>query len=393
MKFPTVGSTIAWRYRIDDLLAMGGQATVARTTDLVTGATVIARRQLSTPDDPSFTEDSGRFAEIASIRVCHSNVVRTLAAFQDDGQWVQILEFVEGRQLGCLIAEQGHVSIPRSIRILSQVAEGTAALHAHGLIHRDLKPSNVLVDQHDHATVIDLGICKRRFGASMTRTGTFLGTVGYSAPEQVADSSTCDERTDVFALGCVLYECLTGRRPFTATTPEEYQRELVSTRPCPVILQTPEVPRALSDLCASALAVRPDDRPATAAEFRRLLTGISPASGVDVTARCLACGGRSDGSDSCSMCGRKFSGTELHVISGPARDQTFRFPIGTYELGREQLHPGDRTISRRLWRVQASSHVASLTLLTELFPMPRFVSDGELVHLGQNRARVSRRGF
>ncbi|MCC6230511.1 MAG: serine/threonine protein kinase [Phycisphaerales bacterium] len=393
MKLPTLGSTMASRYRIDDLLAMGGQAMIARATDLVTGDTVVARRQMSCPEDASYAEDSRRFAEIASIRVWHPHVVQTLTAFQDDGQWVHILNFVAGRELGCILAEEGHLPVRKAVRILSQAAGGVESLHAHGVIHRDLKPSNVLVDEHEHATVIDLGICKRRHGTTLTRTGTYLGTVGYSAPEQVADSSACDERTDVFALGCILYECLTGQRPFTATTPEDYQRELNSEAPLPAQLRAPGVPGSLSDLCASAMAVRPGDRPATVAEFRRGLTGDSPAACAGLIERCLACGGRCDHAIACSRCGREFSSAGLHVISGPARDQTFRFPVGTYELGRDQLNPGDRTISRRLWRVQAFNRSALVTLLTEPFPTPRFVADGELIHVGGSIARMSQSGF
>lgn len=181
MKLPTLGSTMASRYRIDDLLAMGGQAMIAKATDLVTGDMVVARRQLSCPEDPGYAEDSLRRDRL-DPRVAPARGADA-RGIPDDGQWVHILKFVAGRELGCILAEEGRSSILKAVRILSQVAGGVESLHAHGVIHRDLKPSNVLVDEHEHATVIDLGICKHRYGATLTRTGTL------SAPSATAHRS------------------------------------------------------------------------------------------------------------------------------------------------------------------------------------------------------------
>ncbi|NUQ53707.1 MAG: serine/threonine protein kinase [Phycisphaerales bacterium] len=389
MTFATLHEMVGDRYRVEDILAVCGQACVSKATDLTTGEAVVLRQQLSSPGDPGHEEESARFAEVAAVRIVHPNVIETVDAFQVKGRWVHVQKYVEGRDLRQIVTARGRLPSGEVVAIARQIASGLEAIHSAGLIHRDLKPANIMIGDDGRAIVIDLGISKRVCGSGLTRTGAYVGTVGYSAPEQVTDSSTCDSRADIFSLGVVLYECLTGGRPFTAVTPEDYLREVTTKVPLPARLRVPEVPRELSDLCTTALSVQRVDRPASAKEFGHMLARCGGASVPGVTARCLACGGRVTAERACSGCGRSFTAGRLTVLTGPARGQVFYAPWGVYELGREQLNPGDRSISRRLWRVDTDCLETWLTVIPAQPQLPLFLRGGELLHVGQSIAQFT----
>lgn len=390
MIYSKVDAVIRARYQIEDVLAVCGQACVTKAIDLSTGEPVVLRQQLTSPGDPGYAEESARFAELASVRVFHPNVVETIDAFQEQGQWVHVQRFIEGQELKAVLTDRGRLAPAEVITLGKQLSSGLGAIHAAGLVHRDVKPANIMVDDRGDATIIDLGISKRVWGSGLTRTGAYVGTVGYSAPEQVTDSSTCDARADLFGLGVVLYECLTGRRPFTADTPEDYLREVTSKAPLPARSLVPNVPCGLSDLCSAALSAQRVDRPSSAREFSELLGRCVDAPITGSIARCLACGGRAMSDSTCTHCGRVFSPSRLSFCSGPARDQTFVISEGNYTVGRAQLNPHDRSISRRLWRVFAGCGQVCLTQLTELLQPTRCLVDGELVYVGQSAAIFSR---
>ena len=389
MTFATLDESVADRYRVKDILAVCGQACVSKAIDVTTGEAVVLRQQLSSPGDPGHEEESARFAGVAGVRIVHPNVIETVDAFQVKGRWVHVQKYVEGRELREVLADRGRLAPAEVIALGKQLASGLEAIHAAGLVHRDLKPANIMISADGRATIIDLGISKRVYGSGLTRTGAYVGTVGYSAPEQVTDSSTCDFRADIFSLGVVLYECLTGGRPFTAVTPEDYLREVTTKVPLPARSRVPEVPRELSDLCAAALSVQRVDRPANAREFGHMLARCGGASVPGVTARCLACGGRVTAERACSGCGRSFTAGRLTVLTGPARGQVFYAPWGVYELGREQLNPGDRSISRRLWRVDTDCLETWLAVIPAQPQLPLFLRGGELLHVGQSIAQFT----
>src|SRR5207248_5522145 len=120
---------------------------------------------------------------------------------------------VEGSDLKTLLAEEGRLPVRRALRILGQIGSALDAAHARGLVHRDVKPANILVSADDRAYLSDFGVVKELASNGTTRTGTFVGTADYSAPEQI-EGRDVDARTDVYALACVLYECLVGVAPF-----------------------------------------------------------------------------------------------------------------------------------------------------------------------------------
>src|SRR5947208_10460859 len=123
------------------------------------------------------------------------------------------MAYVEGSDLKTLLVREGKLPLRRALRILGQVASALDAAHARGLVHRDVKPANILVGPGDRAYLSDFGVVKELAAAGTTRTGSFVGTIEYSAPEQI-EGKDVGARTDVYALACVLYECLTGTAPF-----------------------------------------------------------------------------------------------------------------------------------------------------------------------------------
>ena len=144
----------------------------------------------------------------------HPNVVRTVDSGEDGGRLYLAMELVEGTDLRRLLREHGKLAPERAVGIVGDVASGLDAAHASGLVHRDVKPGNILLDEDGHAYVCDFGLARHVAGvSSLTGDRGFVGTIDYVPPEQI-EGSTVDERADVYSLGCVLYECLTGSRPF-----------------------------------------------------------------------------------------------------------------------------------------------------------------------------------
>jgi len=180
------------------------------------------------------------------------------------------MRHVEGTDLAKLIAEQGALEPKRAVDILSQVAEALDAAHAQGLVHRDVKPSNVLVAQAagaEHAYLADFGLTKRTGSLSgVTAAGDIVGTLEYVAPEQITGGAL-DERTDVYSLGCVLYESLTGQPPFARATDVALLWAHVHEEPEPPSKLRPELPRELDTVLARALAKEPGRRYRSAGEL------------------------------------------------------------------------------------------------------------------------------
>jgi serine/threonine protein kinase len=204
-----------------------------------------------------------------SRRVDHPNVCRTYEAGEGEGLHYIAMEFIPGRTLSRLVAEGGPLPLPRAARLLAQVAAGLAHAHAQGLIHRDLKPSNIMITPLEQAKVLDLGLALLEGEDTDDRTlvggkGYIIGTVDYMAPEQIADPTDVDARSDIYALGCVLYLALAGRPPFQGgTRPERARRHRTETPP-PLTELVPGLPPAFAALVGQMLAKDPRARPATA---------------------------------------------------------------------------------------------------------------------------------
>jgi serine/threonine protein kinase len=268
------GEIVAERFRIERVAARGASGVVLSAIDETSGARVALKLLLGELEEAALS----RFdVETAALqRLAHPAVVRYVAHGRLEGNGAYLaMEWVDGGSLSQRLRSRG---LPgrASLGIASTLAEGLAAAHAAGIVHRDVKPGNVLLTKSDisAAKLADFGIARLGLGSTVTSAGTWVGTPRYMPPEQVRDARKVDGRADVFALGCVLFECLTGRNAFpgddAATT---LARILLHER---VRLSTvrPDLPAELSTLLAAMLAREARDRPDAAevvAALRRLI--------------------------------------------------------------------------------------------------------------------------
>src|SRR5439155_12415145 len=208
-----IGTTMGG-YHIERLLGRGGMGRVYLAEDARLGRKVALK--LLDPDlaeDERFRERFARESRLAAS-LDHPNVVPIYEAGEHEGVLFIAMRYVEGTDLARLIEEQGALGLDRTAAILSQVAAALDVAHEHGLVHRDVKPGNILVGRGEHTYLTDFGLIKRREAdTGLTKTGQFMGSVDYAAPEQIRGEPV-DARTDVYSLGCVLYECLVGEPPF-----------------------------------------------------------------------------------------------------------------------------------------------------------------------------------
>src|SRR5438876_5907885 len=199
-------------YRILETLGHGGTSVVYRAEQVRLGRQ--AALKLLTPafGEADFRERFLRESQLAAS-LDHPSIVPVYDAGDEDGLLYIAMACVEGRDLKTVLADEGRLPLRRALRIVGQVGSALDAAHARGLVHRDVKPANILVAADDHAYLSDFGAVKELASGGTTRTGAFVGTLEYSAPEQI-EGGAVDARTDVYALACVLYECLTGSPPF-----------------------------------------------------------------------------------------------------------------------------------------------------------------------------------
>ena len=177
------------------------------------------------------------------------------------------MRYVEGSDLRTILRRDGPLGVGKTIFVLDQVASALDAAHDRDLIHRDVKPSNILVaEPSEHVYLTDFGVAKQTTAPDLTRTGMFIGTVDYAAPEQI-EGLTLDGRVDVYALGCMLYECLAGRPPFDREAEVAVMHAHLTTPPPKLTDVQPELPKELDRVIAKAMAKSRDDRFATAPEL------------------------------------------------------------------------------------------------------------------------------
>jgi serine/threonine-protein kinase len=212
-------------------------------------------------------------------RIEHPNVVRSLATCEVDGQLVMALEFLEGRTLRDELVERGRLPWPEAVRVVTAIAEGLAAAHAQepAVVHRDLKPENVMLLPGDTVKVMDFGVAKVLAAAKATNTQS-VGTLQYMSPEQI-DARQVDARSDLYALGLVLYECLAGAPPFRSASARELLN-MQCTSPAPDLPEEVRatLPAGVEDALAQMLEKAPDARPASAAEVIAKLSPFAAAS-------------------------------------------------------------------------------------------------------------------
>ncbi len=260
------------RYRLDQEIARGGMATVWRAED-----PLLARSVAIKTLDPALGEDEAlrtrfRREAVAAAAVAHPNIVATYDTGEDDGIAYIVMELVEGATLRHAIDLHGALPAARAADIGAQVADALAAAHARGLVHRDIKPSNVLVQLDGRVKVTDFGIAKVTDAPheDLTRAGNVMGTARYLAPEQL-EGDVVDERADVYSLGLVMYEMLTGQSPFGADSEIATAVARLTTTAPPIAQVRSNVPPGLAHVVERAMERDPDRRWPNAAAMRDAL--------------------------------------------------------------------------------------------------------------------------
>ena len=247
------------RYLLEERIARGGMAAVWRAHDEKLARTVaikVLHRHLAESDD--FRERFRREA-ISAAKLSHPGIVGVYDTGAD-GPWVYlVMEYVEGSTLADVMDEAGPLEPGQVARIGAQVATALATAAAFGLVHRDVKPGNILIDTDGQAKVTDFGIAKADAESDLTRTGTVLGTAAYLAPEQIRGREL-DHRADQYALGCMLYEALTGRKPFSGETSMETAVMRLRSDPLDIRSLRAGVPKGLATTVMRALQRDPADR-------------------------------------------------------------------------------------------------------------------------------------
>ncbi|HEV8631025.1 MAG TPA: serine/threonine-protein kinase, partial [Thermoanaerobaculia bacterium] len=206
------GTLIGGRYRIAGLLGFGGMGAVYRAHDELLGLDValkVLRQEIAA--DHSFLQ---RFHNelLTARRVTHRHVVRIHDLGEHGGMPFMTMDFIPGRSLRQVLLEEGTLDVPRSLKMVRQVAEALCEAHRQGVVHRDLKPGNILVDEQGEVYVTDFGVARSLHAPGLTRTGEVLGTPDYLAPEQ-ARGEKVDGRSDLYAVGLIWFEMLSGQRP------------------------------------------------------------------------------------------------------------------------------------------------------------------------------------
>jgi serine/threonine-protein kinase len=270
-----LGRVIGGRYRLESRLAAGGMGEVYQATHIELGrklALKLMRPELS--QDTSFVERFRREAMTAS-RLGHPHIVDIIdSGRSDDGQFYFVMEFLDGKTLSAII-DEGRVALPRALDLVTQIAQALDVAHRAGVVHRDLKPDNVIVlDRAGQPFVklVDFGIAKvvAATDQKLTTHGLIMGTPQYMAPEQAAGLPV-DARADVYALGLILFELLTGHPPLIGETPALIMSAHISKVAPPL---SAAFPSSLRTLVRRALAKRPEDRPQSMAEVLSVLASV-----------------------------------------------------------------------------------------------------------------------
>jgi len=272
-----VGTLLADRYGILALLGQGGMGAVYKAHD--TELERLVALKLIRPDLASNPEILRRFKQelILAREVTHRNVIRIFDLGQAKGFKFITMEYVEGRDLRVILREREKLPPEETVRIIAQVCRALEAAHAAGVVHRDLKPQNIMLDAKDRVYVMDFGIAHSLETPGMTQTGALMGTPEYMSPEQ-AKGIKVDPRSDLFSLGIIFYELLTGISPFKADTALATLLKRTQERAQPPAEIDPAIPKAISDVVMKCLEIDRDQRFSNAREILEDLGQEMPTS-------------------------------------------------------------------------------------------------------------------
>jgi tetratricopeptide (TPR) repeat protein/predicted Ser/Thr protein kinase len=261
-----VGSVLGKRYEILEQLGEGGMGAVYKVHDRELER--IVAMKVIRPELAQTTDVLNRFKQelIIARKVTHKNVSRIYDLAEADGVKFITMEFVEGQSLSDLLQKKGKLEPKQAAAVMVQVCRALEAAHAEGIIHRDLKPQNIMLDAHDRVVVMDFGIARSVEIGSMTQTGVVLGTPAYMSPEQ-AKGEELDARSDLFSMGIIFYELLTGGSPYKSETALEAMYKRTTEQVRPPIQVSSKIPKPLSDIAVHCLEIDKDKRYASAADI------------------------------------------------------------------------------------------------------------------------------
>lgn len=267
-------------YHIENLIGEGGMGVVYKATDQTLERTVaikILHNHLVR--DPVFYE---RFRNEAILlaRLNHPNVTTLYNFSTEREQSFMVMEYVEGVTLEQLLKKEKVLSAEAVVRIISAAAKGLQHAHDKGIFHRDIKPSNIMISEKGEVKLMDFGIAKLKGSTSLTRVGSIIGTLEYMAPELLS-GSTPSVASDLYAMGIVMYELLTGKLPFEGHTEASLIHRIIHQKPLPLRTYTTGVPRELESILESLLRKNPERRIGSALELKQLLEKVPLARAVE----------------------------------------------------------------------------------------------------------------
>jgi protein kinase-like protein len=276
-------------YRIVALIGHGGMSVVYRAEHLSLGRQVALK--LLAPhltEDASFRERFTRESRLAA-GLEHPNIIPIYEAGDEQDVFYIAMRFVEGSDLKSILKNEGPLELDRAVSIVTQIAAALNVAHSRDLVHRDIKPANILIasgmgpEESDHVYVSDFGVAKQTSDAApLTRTGLFVGTADYAAPEQI-EGKALDGRADIYALGCVLYQTLTGEMPYDRDSEVAMMYAHLLEPPPVATDKRSELPVAVDEVIAKAMAKAPEDRYATARDFAAAARDVLPGAARPTT--------------------------------------------------------------------------------------------------------------
>ncbi len=278
----TTGSTFAGRYQIIEELGKGGMGKVYRAVDKKLNEEMALK--LIKPEIASDKKTIGRFSNELKLarKISHRNVGRMYELMEEERTHFITMEYVPGEDLKSFIRRAGPLSAGKTIFIAKQVCDGLAEAHHLGIVHRDLKPQNIMIDKEGNARIMDFGIARSVMGKGITGAGVMIGTPEYMSPEQ-AEVKDVDQRSDIYSLGVILYEMVTGRVPFEGETPLGIAMKHKSEMPKDPKELNAQIPESLSRVILACLEKNKDKRYQSASEVRSELENIE--KGIPTTER------------------------------------------------------------------------------------------------------------